>query len=376
MSNTEMVSVPREWAQHYADLLEERCGYEKAEQVTAFLAQLAQHQGEPVVSQCALCCQTHEQVPVGRVGGQQANGCDVDFTTWRCEGCGGSWTGDPSDPAEVERLRADLARIGDNYADALETSRGLWRDRDRMEKQLAEAHALLIESHDLLNSGHLAAASTYARQRAYSLIDKIKTVLSASAEQSDECAHSYANKVGCPECGEEFGAEPNPPKCKYCGDTGQIMVGRSGDASDGNAPVLEPCEDCERGAPVERDERAEFENDIHFRGMDFTRAPGHPDYYGSPYANGAWHGWRFGRAALERKPSALVAQLQSDLTARDEELDGIRIDAGRYRWLRSRDLDEISKGGVFAGMTPDNLVLNEDTLDREIDATMAKELQP
>ncbi|MBF8733762.1 hypothetical protein IRZ59_25345, partial [Pseudomonas guariconensis] len=47
-SNTEMVSVPREWAQHYADLLEERCGYEKAEQVTAFLAQPAeQHQGEP-----------------------------------------------------------------------------------------------------------------------------------------------------------------------------------------------------------------------------------------------------------------------------------------------------------------------------------------
>lgn len=47
-SNTEMVSVPREWAQHYADLLEDRCGYEKAEQVTAFLAQPAQHHGEPV----------------------------------------------------------------------------------------------------------------------------------------------------------------------------------------------------------------------------------------------------------------------------------------------------------------------------------------
>jgi hypothetical protein len=31
----------------------------------------------------------------------------------------------------------------------------------------------------------------------------------ASAEQSDECAHSYANKLGCPECGEAFaGAQP------------------------------------------------------------------------------------------------------------------------------------------------------------------------
>lgn len=35
----------------------------------------------------------------------------------------------------------------------------------------------------------------------------------------------------------------NEPECKYCGDTGQIMVGRSGDSEDGNCPVTVTCED-------------------------------------------------------------------------------------------------------------------------------------
>lgn len=76
-------------------------------------------------------------------------------------------------------------------------------------------------------------------------------------------------------------------------------------------------------------------------------------------------------AARERKPSALVAQLQADLTERDEQIDALSMDASRYRWLRSRDLETISQGGVFAGLTPDNLVLNEETLDQAIDAAMA-----
>jgi hypothetical protein len=44
--------------------------------------------------------------------------------------------------------------------------------------------------------------------------------------------------------------------------------------------------------------REEFENSPRFKGMDFTRAPGHPDYYESPYSNGAWDGWQASRAAL------------------------------------------------------------------------------
>ncbi|MBW8356677.1 MAG: hypothetical protein K0M54_22925 [Pseudomonas sp.] len=51
-------------------------------------------------------------------------------------------------------------------------------------------------------------------------------------------------------------------------------------------------------------------------------------------------------------------------------------DAERYQWLRSRDLETISHGGVFAGLTPQNMVLNKETLDEAVDAAMAKEVQP
>ena len=46
-------------------------------------------------------------------------------------------------------------------------------------------------------------------------------------------------------------------------------------------------------------------------------------------------------------------------------------DAARYRWLRKRDLDAITKGGVFAGQTPQNIVLNGIDLDIEIDKRLA-----
>lgn len=48
-------------------------------------------------------------------------------------------------------------------------------------------------------------------------------------------------------------------------------------------------------------------------------------------------------------------------------------DAARYRWLRERDVDTIDKGGVFAGMTPENLVLSGDELDAAIDLQMSFE---
>lgn len=46
-------------------------------------------------------------------------------------------------------------------------------------------------------------------------------------------------------------------------------------------------------------------------------------------------------------------------------------DAERYRFLRSRDLETVNNGGVFAGVTPDNIVLNGTDLDAEIDAAIA-----
>ncbi|MDI3949453.1 ead/Ea22-like family protein [Pseudomonas aeruginosa] len=59
-----------------------------------------------------------------------------------------------------------------------------------------------------------------------------------------------------------------------------------------------------------------------------------------------------------------------------EDYEALRNDAARYRWLRERDLETISRGGVFAGMTPENIVLNLEDLDAEIDAAIegAKQL--
>lgn len=48
----------------------------------------------------------------------------------------------------------------------------------------------------------------------------------------------------------------------------------------------------------------------------------------------------------------------------------IARDAARYRFLRSKDLDTINRGGVFAGKTPHNIVLNGDDLDVVVDAEM------
>ena len=52
------------------------------------------------------------------------------------------------------------------------------------------------------------------------------------------------------------------------------------------------------------------------------------------------------------------------------EAQSYKADAERYRWLRNRDLDQINLGGVFAGMTPENIVLNELDLDEAIDQAM------
>ncbi|MGP3505801.1 hypothetical protein FRC97_19225 [Paracidovorax citrulli] len=60
---------------------------------------------------------------------------------------------------------------------------------------------------------------------------------------------------------------------------------------------------------------------------------------------------------------AMIAALHSPSALADH--------AARYEWLRSRDLDAVQKGGVFAGKTPDNVVLNGADLDAAIDAAIA-----
>jgi hypothetical protein len=54
-------------------------------------------------------------------------------------------------------------------------------------------------------------------------------------------------------------------------------------------------------------------------------------------------------------------------------LDAVQVpvrNAMRYRWLRERDVNAIDTGGLFVGMTPNNIVLNGDDLDIAIDAAM------
>lgn len=66
--------------------------------------------------------------------------------------------------------------------------------------------------------------------------------------------------------------------------------------------------------------------------------------------------------------SALQARGMVHASPSAEQMD---MDAARYRFLRGRDLEIIRKGGVFAGLTPDNVVLNGEDLDNAIDLTLS-----
>lgn len=92
------------------------------------------------------------------------------------------------------------------------------------------------------------------------------------------------------------------------------------------------------------------------------------------FARAAW----MARAAAPTTQAAPVAQgdaldveiaaLESSCAHLGRLIDELRPDAERYQYLRERDLDTIRQGGVFAGRTPDNVVLNGDDLDAAIDA--------
>lgn len=135
----------------------------------------------------------------------------------------------------------------------------------------------------------------------FKLLRKIGDWLGRSVSRidrgGDECAHSYANKDGCPECGEAFaGAEPSAPEVKlvsYAEDMSTCTLTKG----DGIGYFYDRI-DAESGAPVERDERAEFEKwfSEHSKGWPF------PSEAIKCIARGNdWIVWQ-ARAALERKP--------------------------------------------------------------------------
>jgi len=97
---------------------------------------------------------------------------------------------------------------------------------------------------------------------------------------------------------------------------------------------------------------------------------------GSGSLHGAYQTVKTQRDSLANRLSDAGGQalfMRSEIESLKAERDSLLRDAERYRWMRHRNLDTISQGGVFAGMTPQNLVLNEETLDEAIDAAMAKE---
>ena len=67
--------------------------------------------------------------------------------------------------------------------------------------------------------------------------------------------------------------------------------------------------------------------------------------------------WEGGAAVVAK---SAIENLQANLKENEK-------DATRYNWLRSRELETIKNGGVFAVMSPANIVLNGGSLDEAID---------
>lgn len=168
-----------------------------------------------------------------------------------------------ADPAEVERLRRALKGAMTLMTEGAARERDSIAERDILRAQLAEAQALLQKV-----LGHLKAGKPGEAQVA------LYNGLSASAE-------------------------PSAPKCETCSDQGIV----------GNILNAETCMDCTPSAPVEIDERADFEAAwsarlerlrLHERGNEFYRVQPN-DLYRWGNVQDAWELWQ-ARAALARKP--------------------------------------------------------------------------
>lgn len=65
----------------------------------------------------------------------------------------------------------------------------------------------------------------------------------------------------------------------------------------------------------------------------------------------------------------------SNIEEAANEIEQLRADAARYRYLRDRPEDSIGEGGLFAGMTPPTgaggYILTEEDLDAAIDKALA-----
>lgn len=274
MDGKEMVSVPRELTPEMREAFHN--SYEAYEdgrgecpdsQWRAMLRaapKLVQHQGEPV----AWLAKTLKGGLAGTLGlarsDQRLNPelYEGPFPVFR-----------HADPGEVERLRTELAASREVGVSDQQTIQNLVSERDTLRAQLTEAHALLRHLYD---NNELSLGDD----------QRILTALSASAE-------------------------PSEPKCNHCHDQGEIHTGKMIDQGYWQPPEpdMEPCPHCanESSAPVERDERAEFEKSCHDRARrngrtyepHYFNRRWQSDDYVNPQTQAGWVSWQ-ARAALER----------------------------------------------------------------------------
>lgn len=72
----------------------------------------------------------------------------------------------------------------------------------------------------------------------------------------------------------------------------------------------------------------------------------------------------------EAKAKFLGAMTPGAVLALLTENEALRRNAARYLVLRRSDLDTIHNGGLFAGLTPENIVVNGHELDVLVDAVI------
>ena len=75
--------------------------------------------------------------------------------------------------------------------------------------------------------------------------------------------------------------------------------------------------------------------------------------------------------AFLSKPPLSAGDIVSERDQLKAENESLRADAERYRVLRRADIDTIHNGGLFVGLTPENVVINGCDLDYRCDALIS-----
>ncbi|WP_434771226.1 hypothetical protein [Pseudomonas entomophila] len=194
-----------------------------------------------------------------------------------------------ADPAEVERLRKENS----DMFESLKELNGIERKRDAAVVQLAEAHALLRTQDELLSQAYQHDIGTPLKRE----IREVRAVLSASAEPSARATFVDLIEDAEAEARRMVEQEGRTPRQAF--PTDLILRNAVLTLEALSHAVVKPVS-AEPSAPVEIDERAEFEKALTGK-TSFERNPHHPDFYLHLPARLMFDSWQ-ARAALERKP--------------------------------------------------------------------------